>query len=283
MWAIIGGTGFEKFDGFETVDNLARETPFSQASSGLCQVNIDGRQCLFLSRHGERHEKLPSEVNYRANIYALKKAGARAVLSLSAVGSLHEQYRPGDMVVPTQFIDRTKGLRAHTFAGNGIVGHTSLADPVCPQMVERLREITSKKSWSCHFKKTSLCIEGPGFSTRAESHLYRSQGADIIGMTSFPEYALAREAGLSYLPCCFVTDYDCWDETRPPVTLQEVANIMKENNGKAFELAKDILAGGSALYEDCSCKSMGLKENIFHPEHLSQEQREFIDILGYSK
>lgn len=288
MWAIIGGSGFEKFDGFKTLETLSKETPFGRASSGIKRVEIAGVECLFVSRHGEHHELLPSEVNFRANIFALKKYGAKSVVSFSAVGSLRKELKPGDMVVPHQYIDRTKGLRKHTFCGHGLVGHMSLAKPVCESMVDKLQELTKRttgqmttdKSWDSHFKKTYVCIEGPNFSTIAESEHYRKLGADIIGMTHFPEYALAREAGFPYLPCCFVTDYDCWDQSRPHVTLDEVIQVMRENNAKAFELVKEILTSDTHLYADCTCSEEGLKAGIMTPpEAIPRSVKPWLEIL----
>lgn len=280
MWAIIGGSGFEKFDGFEPIENLKRETPFGLASSGIKKVKIASHEFLFISRHGERHELLPSKVNYRANIYALKSYGAQAILSFSAVGSLQEAYKPGDMVVPYQYIDRTKSLRQHTFCDEGLVGHMSLAHPVCKSLAERVRELSHAMSWDSHFAQTYVCIEGPNFSTKAESQYYRDLGADIVGMTHFPEYALAREAGLSYLPCCFVTDYDCWDESRPHVTLEEVIQVMRNNNAKAFELTQKILAQGADIYADCECSQQGLKTGLMTPrEQVPAAAQEWLKVL----
>ncbi|MGZ3723797.1 MAG: MTAP family purine nucleoside phosphorylase, partial [Bdellovibrionales bacterium] len=217
MWGIIGGSGFEKFEGFETVNTLPRETPFGLAASGFKKVKVGGHEALFLSRHGEHHENLPSEVNYRANIFAMKAQGAKAIVSFSAVGSLRAEYEPGQMVLPLQYVDRTKGVRKHTFLGEGIVGHMSLAHPVCEALARKVIALAKNEKFTSHFGGTYVCIEGPNFSTLAESLDYREIAADIIGMTNFPEYALAREAGMSYLPCCFVTDYDCWDSSRPHV------------------------------------------------------------------
>ena len=268
MWAIIGGSGFEKFDDFETVESLNRETPFGNTSSGIRKIKLHGVECLFLSRHGEHHDDLPSEINYRANIFALKKYGAKAILSFSAVGSLAKKFKPGDLVVPAQYIDRTKGVRAHTFCGDGIVGHVSLAKPVCESMTSKLEEVVSDSSWESHFGATYVCIEGPYFSTKAESNIYREMGAQIIGMTNFPEYALAREAGLPYLPCCFVTDYDCWDDSIPHVTLEGVLEVMRANNAKAFEIAKAVLAKGGEVYKDCTCNKDGLHIGLMTPRDL---------------
>lgn len=280
MFAIIGGSGFEKFDGFKTIENIEIETPFGKTSSGLKRVRIDQHECLFLSRHGEHHELLPSEVNFRANIYALKKLGARAILSFSAVGSLRKEFKPGDMVLCTQYIDRTKGLRAHTFLGDGLVGHVSLAHPVCQPAVEKIKKISSKYDFGCHFGQTYICIEGPYFSTKAESNSYRQMGADIIGMTHFPEFALAREAGLSYVPCCFVTDYDCWDDLIPHVTLEEVIKVMRQNNAKAFLMAQDLLAMGDSLCADCQCENQGLRAGLMTPsEAIPSATRQWLQVL----
>jgi len=280
MWAVIGGSGFEKFDGVKVLEELDTSTPFGESSSGLKRVEIDGNECLFVSRHGANHECLPSEVNFRANIYALKKYGAKKIISFSAVGSLRTELKPGDMVVSTQYIDRTKSLRDHTFCGDGVVGHMSLAKPVCLSMVKKFKELCGTRAWDCHFEKTYVCIEGPNFSTIKESEHYRELGADVIGMTHFPEYALAREAGLSYLPCCFVTDYDCWDQSRPHVTLDEVIDVMRKNNAKAFEILKDVLNTKESLVESSKCHSEGLKTGLMSPkDSLRDDQRAWLNIL----
>ena len=156
MWAIIGGSGFEKFDGFKPIENLDIETPFGKASSGMKKVEVAGTECLFVPRHGENHELLPSEVNYQANIFALKKYGASKVLSVSAVGSLAKEFKPGDMVVPNQYIDRTKSLRKVSFCGDGVVGHVSLAKPVSMNFVGKIKELAGQFSFDCHFEKSNI-------------------------------------------------------------------------------------------------------------------------------
>ncbi|MCB0342556.1 MAG: MTAP family purine nucleoside phosphorylase [Pseudobdellovibrionaceae bacterium] len=280
MWAIIGGSGFEKFDGFEVIENLSEETPFGRTSSGLKRVQVGDVECLFLSRHGSHHEILPSEINFRANVYALKKYGATAILSFSAIGSLKKELKPGDMVVPTQYIDRTKSLRNHTFGGEGVVIHCSLAKPVPQRLVEELKQLSRDKDWESHFDKTYVCIEGPNFSTQAESNMYRQMGADIIGMTNYPEFALAREAGLAYLPCCFVTDYDCWDDAIPHVTLPQVIEIMRNNNGKAFLLAKDVVKMSAETVSECGIIDQGLRTGLMTPiERVPEKHREWLAVL----
>jgi len=280
VWAVIGGSGFEKFDGFETVSLLPRETPFGMASSGFKKVRVNGKEILFMSRHGEHHEMLPGEINYRANIFALKAQGAKAILSFSAVGSLRAELQPEHMVIPLQFIDRTKGQRKHSFCGDGVVGHTSLAHPVCETLAREVEKLAQAESFTTHVGGTYICIEGPNFSTYAESITYRELNADIIGMTNVPESSLAREAGLTYLPCSFVTDFDCWDTSRPHVTLEEVISIMKRNNGKAFSLLTRILKFEKDLLKDCHCIDQGLRAGLMTPKSaLNETQKKWIEVL----
>jgi 5'-methylthioadenosine phosphorylase len=284
MIGVIGGSGFEKFEEFETIALLNRETPFGNAASGFKKVKVDGTEFLFISRHGEHHEHLPSEINYRANIFAFKKFGAKAIVSFSAVGSLQQEFAPGDLVVPYQYIDRTKSLRKHTFLGEGLIGHVSLAKPVCDVMAEKAIELVAENKlnelFKTHFGQTYVCIEGPYFSTKAESNSYRQMGADIIGMSNFPEYALAREAGLPYLPCSFVTDYDCWDDSIPHVTVEEVIRVMKGNNAKAFSLLKAFLKSEDSLFEGSAAVEGGLRTGLFMPkEAIPDSKRPWVDIL----
>lgn len=278
MWAIIGGSGFESFEGVEEVRDLDRATPFGMASSGLRLIKFAGQEVVFLSRHGRHHELLPTEVNYRANIYALKKLGVTRVISVSAVGSLRKELAPGDLVVANQYIDRTKGVRAHSFFGEGIVGHVSLAKPVWKTGTETMRGLAQGLGFNAHFDKAYVCIEGPYFSTQAESNSYRAMGADIIGMTNFPEFALAREAGLSYLPCCFVTDYDCWDDAIEHVTLAVVLDTMKKNNLKAVKMIGELLKKNPAA--DVSDREGGLKSGLMTPpDSIPPEKREWLNVL----
>ena len=280
MWAIIGGTGFEKFEGFKTIEELDRDTPFGKTSKGFKRVQLGGEEILFIPRHGTDHDQLPSEVNYRANIWALKKMGASKLLSFSAVGSLVNECAPGDLVVPHQFIDKTKSLRKTSYCGDGIVGHVPLAEPTSKVLISALQGIATGFSFSTHFDKTLVVIEGPYFSSKAESHLYRSWKADIIGMTAFPEYALAREAGLAYLPCFFVTDYDCWKDDIPHVTVDEVMRVMRENNKKAFEVAQQVTSLKSAEVMGANESESGLKNALMTPiEAMTKEQQAWIEIL----
>lgn len=280
MLAIIGGSGFEKFEGIETLGVVSADTPFGVASPGCKRVRVGSREALFLPRHGEHHELLPSEINYRANVFLLKSLGARAVVSVSAVGSLRTELKPGEMVIPLQYLDRTKGIRRHTFCGDGVVGHVSLAHPVCRPAAEGVVALARLEGLAAHLGGMYLCIEGPTFSTVAESLSYRDMGADIIGMTNFPEYALAREAGLAYLPLCFVTDYDCWDTDRPHVTLQEVIEVMRANNRKALALLQRVLNAEEDLFRGCRCADEGLKAGLMTPlPAVPREHRQWLDVL----
>ncbi len=280
MWAIIGGSGFEKFEAFQAVEDLPRETPFGETSIGFKKVTLDGKELLFIPRHGTNHDRLPAEVNYQANVFALKKQGATKLLTFSAVGSLQNQYAPGDLVIPNQFIDRTKGARKASYCGEGIVGHVSLANPVNDVLVSVLKSLASPFDFKCHFDKTLVVMEGPQFSTKAESNLYRSWGADIIGMTSYPEYALAREAGLAYMNCCFVTDYDCWKDDVPHVTVEQVIEVMRKNNRKALEVAQAMVHSQSEALHKVSEVENGLKNALMSdPEQMTTAQKAWVNVL----
>jgi 5'-methylthioadenosine phosphorylase len=279
MIAIIGGSGFESFDGFVVKEKLEVETPFGAPSTGLKRVLLDGKEVLFLSRHGENHELTPSEINYRANIFALKKAGTRGVVSVSAVGSLKAEHAPGNLVIPLQFFDRTKGVRKSSFCGEGVVGHVSLAHPVCEAAAKKVFEAARALKVPASLGGTYVCMEGPQFSTYAESIHYRSLGGDVIGMTNFPEVALAREAGMTYLPLSFVTDYDCWDTSRPHVTLEEVVRIMRGNNEKAYTLLKELVKKEDLL-QGCECGGQGLKAGLMTDfNRLTPNQQEWMRVL----
>lgn len=275
VWGIIGGSGFEKFEGIKNIESLDRSTPFGPCSTGFQKMELDGIKFNFIPRHGKNHESTPSEVNYLANIFALKKQGSTKIIAFSAVGSLKKEFAPGDLVIPHQYIDRTKSLRKHTFCGDGFVGHTSLAKPICISLFEKFN--TKSYDFKIHKGGVYICVEGPYFSTQAESKSYLQLGASIIGMTNFPEYALAREAGLHYIPCCFVTDYDCWDDSIPHVTLDEVILLMKKNNIKAFHILKNILKENPI---GCSCENDGLKTGLMtHYESIDPKIREWLKII----
>ena len=245
---IIGGSGLYSMPGLTEVREERVTTPFGEPSDPLVFGTIEGRKVVFLARHGKGHRILPSELNFRANIYALKAAGVTSVLSISAVGSLKEEHKPTDFVIPDQFIDRTFARNA-TFFGEGVVGHVAFADPVCSLVVDTFAKACAEVGVVGKRGGTYVCIEGPQFSTRAESRLYRSWGADVIGMTNLQEAKLAREAELSYATLAMVTDYDCWYEGHDDVTVEQVIAVMHQNSDNA---QKVVAAAVRLMPEDLS-------------------------------
>jgi len=225
--AVIGGSGIYKLDAIKVKNQIKVNTPFGDPSADIMECEVEGASFYFLPRHGLGHKFNPSEVNYRANIYALKKLGVNTIVSISAVGSLQEEYAPKHFVLVDQFVDWTKGLRKRTFFDDGIVGHVSAANPVEAGLQKRLFEACQKAGVTSHLGGTYNCIEGPQFSTRAESKIYRGFGASVIGMTNVPEAFLAKEAGMAYATVAMVTDYDCWKEEH--CTVQEIMDVMKSN------------------------------------------------------
>jgi 5'-methylthioadenosine phosphorylase len=234
---IIGGSGLYGMPGISNVGEERVDTPFGEPSDALVFGELEGRKVVFLARHGRGHRILPSELNFRANIYALKAAGVTSILSVSAVGSLKAEHKPTDFVVPDQFIDRTFARNA-TFFGDGIVGHVAFGDPVCPIVVDTFVKACEEAGVVGKRGGTYVCMEGPQFSTRAESNLYRSWGADVIGMTNLQEAKLAREAEISYATLAMVTDYDCWYEGHDDVTVDQVVAVMHQNSANAQRVVK---------------------------------------------
>jgi 5'-methylthioadenosine phosphorylase len=234
---IIGGSGLYNMDGLTNVTELSIETPFGAPSEVFALGTLEGRQVAFLARHGKGHRILPSELNFKANIYAMKSLGVTSILSVSAVGSLKEEHKPTDFVIPDQFIDRTFS-RSATFFGEGVVGHIAFGDPVCPIVSDVFAQACAEVGVIGKRGGTYICMEGPQFSTRAESNLYRSWGADVIGMTNLQEAKLAREAEISYATLAMVTDYDCWFEGHDSVTIEQVIAVMHQNSGNAQKVVK---------------------------------------------
>ena len=235
---VIGGTGLSDIEGLEGAEKKDLDTPFGKPSGAYLCGTLHGTRVAFLPPPGPGHVLMPSEVNYRANIHGFRQLGVRWVLSVSAVGSLKEDIHPGDMVLPTQFIDRTRG-RAGTFFGGGAVAHVQFGDPVCPLMVEALTTVLKADGVRFHTGCTYVAMEGPVFSTRAESELYRSWGAHVIGMTSIPEAKLAREAEICYATLALSTDYDCWHQTEEEVSVEAVIRLIARN----VSVAKRAIAG----------------------------------------
>lgn len=251
---IIGGSGLYEMPGLQILHERLIDTPFGAPSDPYVIGEVGGTRVAFLARHGRGHRILPSELNFRANIYGFKVLGVERILSASAVGSMKEEYRPTDIVFPAQFIDRTRH-RVDTFFGNGIAAHVSFADPICLALSNLAAEVSSEVGATTHRGGTYLCMEGPQFSTRAESRMYRNWGVDVIGMTNLQEAKLAREAEICYATMALVTDYDCWHETEEPVTVEQVIGYLQKNATTACEILARSIPRVAALARDCACGS----------------------------
>jgi len=256
---IFGGSGLYNIEDFELEEKVIIETPYGKTSSPLMRGKYAGVDVVFLARHGEEHNVSPSEINFRANVWAMKKIGVKAILSVSAVGSLQEEIVPGHMVILDQYIDRTQN-RPSTFFSDGIVGHVSMAHPVSGYLRELLIGACEKLDIPHHKKGTYVCIEGPQYSSQAESHMYRSWKATIVGMTSLQEAKLSREAEIDYATIALCTDYDCWHETHDSVTTDQVVAVMKSNVKKAQAILKDAIENFDF---DRKLESEGVLENAF--------------------
>lgn len=246
---IIGGSGLYSMPGFTNIREERVETPFGEPSDPFVLGELEGRKVAFLARHGRGHRILPSELNFRANIYAFKKLGVERILSVSAVGSLKEEHKPTDFVIPDQFIDRTFH-RISTFFGEGIVGHVAFGDPVCATVAKAAEAGCKAADVVGKLGGTYVCMEGPQFSTKAESNLYRSWGADVIGMTNLQEAKLAREAEICYATVAMVTDYDCWREGHDDVTVDQIVAVMHQNSRNAEKVVRAAVA---ALPKERTC------------------------------
>jgi len=274
---VVGGSGLYDIEGLENVEEIKIDTPFGEPSDSYIVGDLEGVKMVFLPRHGRGHRLLPSEVNFRANVFGMKKLGVERIISVSAVGSMKEEIEPGHIVVPDQFIDRTKG-RASTFFGNGVVGHVAFADPVCSCLSADLYDAGIAAGATMHRGGTYICMEGPQFSTRAESRLYRSWGVDVIGMTNIPEAKLAREAEICYGTLALSTDYDCWHEEEEDVSVEAVLEIIKKNVAMAKSIIKEAVKRVPDV-RDCSCAS-ALSASIMTDRSIIPEKtREDLDII----
>jgi 5'-methylthioadenosine phosphorylase len=236
--------------GFTGHEEVRLDTPFGSPSDPYIVGELEGKRVAFLARHGRGHRISPSELNFRANIYGMKMLGVERILSLSAVGSLKEEHRPLDFVIPDQFFDRTRG-RVSTFFTGGIVAHISFADPICPQLAAQVKRACATAGVNAKEGGTYLCMEGPAFSTRAESNVYRSWGMDVIGMTNLQEAKLAREAEICYVTVAMVTDYDCWHQGHDAVTVDEIIKVLNQNADNARKVVRHAV---SAMPGERSCK-----------------------------
>ena len=248
---VIGGSGLYDIEGMTSTRSIRVRTPFGAPSDAITVGSLEGIRVAFLSRHGRGHLLNPSGINYRANIFALKSLGVSHVISVSAVGSMKESIHPGDVVVPDQFIDLTK-RRVSTFFDDGIVAHVAFGEPVCAELTQILLSAGERVGATLHRSGTYLCMEGPQFSTKAESRLYRQWGVDVIGMTNMPEAKLAREAELCYATLALVTDYDCWHETEEAVTVEAVLGTLHRNVALAKQILRAVMPS-FAHPMDCPC------------------------------
>jgi 5'-methylthioadenosine phosphorylase len=238
---IIGGSGLYAMPGLSDIREVTVQTPFGEPSDAFILGGLEGRKVAFLARHGRGHRMLPSELNFRANIYAMKDLGVERIVSVSAVGSLKEEHKPTEFVVPDQFIDRTFA-RSSTFFGHGIVAHVAFGDPVCPEVAAAIGRSCKDSGVVGRTGGTYVCMEGPQFSTKAESNLYRSWGADVIGMTNLQEAKLAREAEICYATMAMVTDYDCWHPDHDSVTVDQIVKVLNTNADNAAKVVKQAVA-----------------------------------------
>ncbi|HXZ42168.1 MAG TPA: S-methyl-5'-thioadenosine phosphorylase [Terriglobales bacterium] len=247
---IIGGSGLYAMPGLSNVQEVRQQTPFGEPSDAYILGTLEGRKVAFLARHGRGHRILPTELNFRANIYGFKQLGAERIVSLSAVGSLKEEHKPLDFVIPDQFFDRTRH-RIDTFFGEGVVAHVAFADPICPELAKVVEGACGKAGVTGKRGGTYLCMEGPQFSTKAESNIYRSWGMDIIGMTNLQEAKLAREAEMCYVTVAMVTDYDCWHPQHEAVTVDQVVAVLLKNAENACRVIRETVA---AMPSGRSCR-----------------------------
>ncbi|MFH1829946.1 MAG: S-methyl-5'-thioadenosine phosphorylase [Pseudomonadota bacterium] len=247
---IIGGSGLYDIEGVKIEEERTFATPFGAPSDAIMLGTLEGKEVAFIPRHGHGHRILPHEINFRANIYALKSLGVNRIISVSAVGSMREEIKPGELVMVDQFVDRTKD-RPQTFFGNGIAAHVAFADPVCKNLKEAAISAAKEAGIRAHSGGTYVCIEGPMFSSRAESHIYRSWGVNVIGMTNYQEAKLAREAEICYTTIALVTDYDCWRAEDEGVDVEMIVKTLTENVEKAKKVIKKMLP--TLTEKDCAC------------------------------
>ncbi len=252
---VIGGSGLYAMERLEVLEERRLETPFGEPSDAYILGQLEGRKVAFLPRHGRGHRLLPSELNFRANVFGFKLLGVEWLISVSAVGSMKLDYRPTDIVVPDQFFDRTRH-RPDTFFGDGLVAHVSLAQPICPTLAPVFHDCAKEAGARVHKGGTYVCMEGPQFSTRAESEIYRGWGVDIIGMTNLQEAKLAREAEICYATLAMVTDYDCWHETEEDVSVDAVLEILRANAAMGQEVIRRTVARVAAgeAERGCGCR-----------------------------
>lgn len=274
---IIGGSGLYQMPGLTRTRELKQDTPFGDPSDEYILGTLEGRKVAFLSRHGRGHRIMPSELNFRANIYGFKQLGVERILSLSAVGSLKEEHKPLEFVIPDQFYDRTR-QRVSTFFGDGVVAHVAFADPVCPEVAQAMHQACGKAGVVGKRGGTYLCIEGPQFSTKAESNLYRSWGMDVIGMTNLQEAKLAREAEICYATLAMVTDYDCWHPAHDSVTVDQIVAVLLKNAANACNVVREAVMV-MPKERQCKCGSALASAIISDPKLIPAATRKRLKLI----
>lgn len=280
MLGVIGGSGLYDLKGLEIINEHEVETPFGSPSATILEGVLSDKKILFLSRHGKGHQYLPHEVNYRANIFALKKLGARRVFGVSAAGSLREEIKPGDLAIPSQYFDHTRGKREYSFFGNGIAAHVSTAYPVCPALSADIAAAAKRLKQEIHTDKNYACVEGPRLGTQSESFFLRDQAkCDLVGMTNVPEVFLAREAQMAYATICLVTDYDCWmEDPSQHVSVEKFFEVYGGALNKAQDLLVELLKSPFTQTPESIRKS--LQASILTPdEAISENQINWLNIL----
>ena len=274
---IIGGSGLYSMPGLTDISETTLQSPFGSPSDAYVLGTLEGRKVAFLARHGRGHRILPSELNFRANIHGFKQLGAERILSVSAVGSLKEEHKPLEFVIPDQFVDRTRH-RVDTFFGDGVVAHIAFADPVCPQLSEAVAVACKKAKVVGKRGGTYLCMEGPQFSTKAESNLYRSWGMDVIGMTNLQEAKLAREAEICYVTLAMVTDYDCWHPHHDSVTIDQIIAVLTKNAENACNVVREAV-GAMPKERSCKCGSALAHAIVTDRTKIPQPTREKLKLI----
>ena len=274
---VIGGSGLYQMMELEDPREVELDTPFGSPSDAYILGQLHGKRVAFLARHGRGHRLLPSEINFRSNVAGFKKLGVRRILSASAVGSLRLEHKPMDFVLPDQFFDRTR-QRTSTFFGDGIVAHVSFADPICSQLARNVEEAAANIQLPIKRGGTYLCMEGPAFSTRAESHVYRSWGMDLIGMTNLQEAKLAREAEICYVTIAMVTDYDCWHEEEAEVSVEALLKCLTKNSENAQKLIKEVLRILPDEF-DCPCQHALKNAIITDPKVISEDHKQGLKLI----
>ncbi|MDY6875969.1 MAG: S-methyl-5'-thioadenosine phosphorylase [Chloroflexota bacterium] len=277
---VIGGSGLYQMEGLTDVEERRISTPFGDPSDALTIGTLEGVRVVFVARHGRGHRIMPTEVNYRANIFALKSLGVEQVISISACGSLREHLHPGEIVIPNQLFDFTK-KREYTFFGDGLVAHVGVADPLCPRLSALLADAVEEVNSTVHRGGRFITIEGPRFSTKGESFTYRAWGMDLIGMTTCPEAFLAREAEMCYAVMAHVTDYDVWHETEEPVSVEAIIRILQQNTTMAQRAVRLLVPRLAAAGRTCDCKDTLTNAIITQRDTIPEQvKRDLVPIIG---